>query len=411
MEKAETPKKFWNRDFILYVISFDMAEIATAFLRFAIPVYILTQTGNATLLGTVMTLSWFPFVLFTSVGGVLADRMNKRRIITIFNFLIALLIGIYTIFSGIFDHFSLTVSLLFLMTSLQSLQSPAFETIVYQLIPMEQLMKANQVTWVLMIASGVLAPMLAGLMLAHLGLTSLMIASSLLFLLAAGLNSQLKISFKKTKQEQGIFRTSWADFKSSLRYIGREDEVLKRSTIGLFLYALLLFPILTLLPAVLIHQRLLMGEASVGFAQGFIMIGGVLGVLLISKIGKQVTIQKSATLLTVSSILMLLTLVLFGLTEHRGLAYGILLVGSLLVNTTLVIYSLNYFTYLGHRTDEQMVGKIMAFAITVMMLGGTLSQFALGRFFEIFSENLALAGVILPFVVLLFSFTIRIKTK
>jgi len=297
------------------------------------------------------------------------------------------------------------------MTSLQSLQSPAFETIVYQLIPMEQLMKANQVTWVLMIASGVLAPMLAGLMLAHLGLTSLMIASSLLFLLAAGLNSQLKISFKKTKQEQGIFRTSWADFKSSLRYIGREDEVLKRSTIGLFLYALLLFPILTLLPAVLIHQRLLMGEASVGFAQGFIMIGGVLGVLLISKIGKQVTIQKSATLLTVSSILMLLTLVLFGLTEHRGLAYGILLVGSLLVNTTLVIYSLNYFTYLGHRTDEQMVGKIMAFAITVMMLGGTLSQFALGRFFEIFSENLALAGVILPFVVLLFSFTIRIKTK
>ena len=56
-----------------------------------------------------------------------------------------------------------------------------------------------------------------------------------------------------------------------------------------------------------------------------------------------------------------------------------------------------------------MVGKVMAFAMTIMMLGGTISQFVVGRLFNVFSNNLALAGLIFPILVLIFAFTTVIK--
>jgi len=97
--------------------------------------------------------------------------------------------------------------------------------------------------------------------------------------------------------------------------------------------------------------------------------------------------------------------------SNDSFAFAIITVGLLLVNTVLVMFSLNYFTYLGQSTPEELVGKIMAFAMTIMMLGGTIAQFIVGRLFNLFGDNLAMAALILPIVVLVLAFATVIKEE
>ena len=409
MENSIT--EFWNKNFILYIIAFELAEMGSALLRFAIPIYILMATNNPALLGTVMTLSWLPFVLFTPIGGVLADRFSKRHIIILCNFLIAIAIGLYIIFTGSSDTLLISIGMLILVTVLQSLQSPSFETAVYFIVPMNQLMKANSVTWILMIGSGVLAPIIAGFMLSHLGLSVIIYTSMFLFLTATLLNFFLKLPFVKPEKTTGLLRSVADDLVTSFKYIWHEQEVLKCATIALFLYSLILFPVLSIIPPVLINSVLGMSETRLGFAQGLISVGGVLGVVLLGRLGPRVNITKLTHLLVISAITLLLTTVAFMAASNDSFAFAIITVGLLLVNTVLVMFSLNYFTYLGQSTPEELVGKIMAFAMTIMMLGGTIAQFIVGRLFNLFGDNLAMAALILPIVVLVLAFATVIKEE
>ena len=409
MENSIT--KLWNKNFILYIIAFEFAQIGTSLLMFAIPIYILMATNNPALLGTVMTLSWLPYVLFTPIGGALADRFNKRHIIILFNFLIVVIIGLYIAFTGNVDALLISIMMLIFITVLQSLQSPSFETTVYYIVPMDKLMKANSVTWILAIASGVFAPIVSGFMLSHLGLAVIVYASMFLFLVATLLNGFLKIPFVKPEKTTGLFQSVISSLKDSFKFIWHEQEVLKRATIGLFLYSLILFPVLSMIPTVLINTVLGMSETRLGFANGFIAVGGILGVVILGRLGAKINITKLTHLLVVSSIMLLLTIIAFMMISNDSMAFAIIIFGSLLINTLLVMYSLNYFTYLGQNTPEEIVGKIMAFAMTVMMLGGTLAQFIVGQLFNLFSSNLAMAALILPIVVLIFSFTTIIKEE
>jgi len=407
MENSVT--KLWNKNFIIYISAFELAQIGNSLLIFAIPVYILIATNNPALLGTVMTLSWLPYVLFTPIGGAFADRFNKRHIIVLFNFLIAVAIGLYIVFTGNIDTLFISIVMLILITVLQALQSPSFETTVYYIVPMDELLKANSVTWVLMLASGVLVPIITGFMLLHLGLSVIIYMSMFLFLAATLLNCFLKIPFAKPEKTTGLLKDVIGGLKDSFTFIWHKQEVLKRATIALFLHSLILFPVLSIIPSVLINSVLGMGETRLGFANGLIAMGGILGVIILKKLGSKVNITKLTHLLVISSIMLLLTVGAFMMTSNDLLAFGIIIFGLLLINTVLVMLSLNYFTYLGQSTPEEMVGKIMAFAMTAMMLGGTIAQFAIGRLFNLFGDNLAMAALILPVIVLIFSFTTVIK--
>ena len=72
--------KLFRRDFTLVVIGQIISLFGNAILRFALPLYLLRETGSSTLFGVVTACSFAPMVILSMVGGVLADRVNKRNI-------------------------------------------------------------------------------------------------------------------------------------------------------------------------------------------------------------------------------------------------------------------------------------------------------------------------------------------
>lgn len=85
-------QKLFSRDFTLVVIGQIISLFGNAALRFALPLYLLNWTGSSALYGTVMACAFIPAILLSPVGGMIADRVNKRNVMVILDFFTAALI-------------------------------------------------------------------------------------------------------------------------------------------------------------------------------------------------------------------------------------------------------------------------------------------------------------------------------
>lgn len=84
--------KLWNKDFTLVVIGQIISLFGNAVLRFALPLYILEQGGSPALFGQVSALAFFPLIMLSPVGGIIADRVNKQRIMVVLDFITSVLV-------------------------------------------------------------------------------------------------------------------------------------------------------------------------------------------------------------------------------------------------------------------------------------------------------------------------------
>ena len=66
-------QKLMNRDFSLVVIGQIISLFGNSILRFALPLYLLDQTGSSALFGSVLAISMIPMLLFSPIAGLVAD--------------------------------------------------------------------------------------------------------------------------------------------------------------------------------------------------------------------------------------------------------------------------------------------------------------------------------------------------
>ena len=73
-------EKLFHRDFTLVVIGQIISLLGNAVLRFVLPLYLLDVTGSRSLFGLCSAAAFVPMVVLTPLGGVVADRLHKQRI-------------------------------------------------------------------------------------------------------------------------------------------------------------------------------------------------------------------------------------------------------------------------------------------------------------------------------------------
>ncbi len=83
-----------------------------------------------------------PFILFSSVGGVFADRWSKTKIIQITRLIQVVFMAVALLFM-LFHEGNLIYFILFIITSLSALFGPSKYGIISELVPRDKLLKAN----------------------------------------------------------------------------------------------------------------------------------------------------------------------------------------------------------------------------------------------------------------------------
>ena len=92
-----TQGPLFRRDFTLVVVGQIVSLFGSAILRFALPLYLLRQTGSPALFGAVGAAAFIPAVLCAPIGGVAADRVNKRNVMVLLDFSTAGAILVFTL--------------------------------------------------------------------------------------------------------------------------------------------------------------------------------------------------------------------------------------------------------------------------------------------------------------------------
>ncbi len=162
MEHPQAP--LFRRDFTLVVIGQIISLFGSAILRFALPLYLLRQSGSPALFGAVGAAAFVPAVLCAPLGGVVADRVNKRNIMVILDFSTAGLVLAFTLLLDRAPLVPLMAACLMLLYGIAGAYQPSVQASIPLLAQAEQLTSANAVINMVGTLSGLLGPVIGGVL-------------------------------------------------------------------------------------------------------------------------------------------------------------------------------------------------------------------------------------------------------
>ena len=139
-------EKLFHRDFTLVVIGQIISLLGNAVLRFVLPLYLLDVTGSRSLFGLCSAAAFVPMVVLTPLGGVVADRLHKQRIMVVLDFFTCALVALTALALGHLPLVPVLVAAMMLLYGISGAYQPAGQALYGVLL--EQL--AGGEGWVLL---------------------------------------------------------------------------------------------------------------------------------------------------------------------------------------------------------------------------------------------------------------------
>ena len=295
-----------------------MQKVAQAWL-----IVTLTGSSSAFYLGLDSFAGEVPILLFTLIGGVVADRRDRRHMMLtsqVLQMVVAILLAalIYTELIEIW----MVVTLSFISGCGQAFGGPAYQSLIPTLVGKDHLPNAVALNSIQFNLARVIGPIVAGVALASFGMVACFGLNSISFLFVIAAILALR------DIHVPVSTVSMVDqLKDGLRYV-RNSHNLKTVTALGFIGAFLGLPLLTFLPVITkdVFQQ------DVGFysrLMTFSGAGAVTGALVVAYIGKHRHIGR---LLLTFLALFGTAMAAFSLSRTPALSAAILFVaGALLV--------------------------------------------------------------------------------
>ena len=160
---------FRHRPFAIFWSGAFVSNIGTWMETVAIGIYVTDTTGRSTWTGIVAAAGFLPTAILGPVGGALADRFERKRILLTTTSLQTALAGLLTALAVAGDPAPVTVTLIVFASGVaSSIGFPAFQALLPDLVPPEDLPGAIGLSAAQWNLGRVIGPLLAGVVI-HLG--------------------------------------------------------------------------------------------------------------------------------------------------------------------------------------------------------------------------------------------------
>jgi len=173
--------------FIIIWIGQLVSVLASSMSHFALTIWMYQQTESVFALGLMQVFFITPFLLVSPFAGVMVDRYN-RKLMMMLSDLAAVIAtgGIFILYSlGMLEFWHLYIAAV-LNGIGNTFQWPAYSAAISTMIPKEQLGRANGLMSLMEAGPGVLAPLLAGMLLPIIELTGILLIDVITFFFAVG---------------------------------------------------------------------------------------------------------------------------------------------------------------------------------------------------------------------------------
>ena len=395
-------QKLFSKDFTLVVIGQIISLFGNATLQFALPLYLLNLTGSSALYGTVMACAFLPTILLSPVGGIIADRVNKRNVMVILDFFTAAVILAFSVLMhGVNLVVLLTVTLMILY-GIAGAYQPSVQASIPALVKQDNIMAANSIVNTISSFASLMGPVLGGILYSAYGIQPVLIVCMICFVLSAVMEIFIQIPFQKQDAAGSIWQIVKNDFTESFRFIRKEKPVIGKAVliacgINLFLSSMIVVALPSVVTEV-IDLEAALANRLYGFAQGIMAAGGLAGGICAGIFAKRLSIQKAGNLLLMSAVCLLPASASLLFISSGIVNYIVLTVCCFVIMACATVFTVQMLSFFQMATPARLIGKVMALILTVSMCAQPLGNALYGVLFEI-SEGAEWAVILFACVV------------
>ena len=387
-------ERLFHRDFSLMVIGQVISLFGNAVLRFALSLAVLDATGSAAIFGGILAVSMVPTALLSPIGGVLADRLPRQRIMVILDFITAALILLFALFFSNGGNLVAITVLMILLSLIQAIYQPAVQASIPSLAPESQWMAANGIVVQVQALAGLLGPVLGGVLYGFWGLSLILPVCCVCFFLSAMMELFLRIPFSPPPRSSSLLAEGARDLREAVRFLVREKMSLLRLLLIVALLNLFLAALFIIGLPYLVKVHLGLSAELYGFAEAALGIGSILGGLLSGPTAKRFGFRRSHLFLFGTVIFLLPAVLVLAAGAPPLVSYGVLLGSVVFGMGCAALFNIAAQTFLQKQTPSHLLGKMGAFVSTLCMCAMPIGQSMYGLLFEWFSG--------IPWVVMLF---------
>jgi predicted MFS family arabinose efflux permease len=354
-----------------------------------------TMTGSALLLGVDGFLATGPMLLFSLFGGVIADRIERRKIMLLsqvaqmtFAFVLTGLLYFHAV--KVWHIFILS----FLTGSAQSFSGPAYASLLPLLVKRDDMSNAVAMNSMQFNLARVIGPAIGGVVFGLWGAAACFGLNGLSFVAVIIALSIIKMP---PLHANATSTSMMAQMKEGFAFVASRRSLLMLTFLS-FAGTFLGMPLFTMMPVVaksIFH----LGPQGLSYLMADYGIGSVVGALFVA--GSSYAAKKGRLAL-VLQLVFACTLVAFGMSRHLAASLVIaFLAGSAIVGVISLYSSLVQLS-----TSDAMRGRVMSIFMLAfrggMPLGSLLAGFVAQRWSittALVVNGIALAAVALVFIV------------
>ena len=400
-------EKLFNRNFTLLLLGQVCSLIGNYTLKFALSMYVLERTGSAAIFAGLLAVATVPQVLLAPIGGLLADRLNRRNMMVALDALSGTAVFLTFLGSGGFHETGgfhvmsqegpslLLISILQVVLGiLGAFESPTVQACVPQMQTGENLLKGNAAVSQIQAVAGLVTPFLGSLFYTAFGIRPVLAVCAACFFVTALLECFIRLSHQKRPGGQKIRQILRQDLGESMDFLLKKRPEVFRL---LLLAALASFFVVgTAVVGLPFLVRNVLGLSANHYGAAESLMGGasVAGALAVGMLAGRLREKGLQSLLIAVGAVLIPAGAAFLLPLSTGVRYLILLACFCIAQAVCSMFSILALSMIQESTPEHLTGKIMACVIALSTCAQPVGQVVYGFLFDLFSGSVWL--VLLP---------------
>ena len=385
--KAMKKEKLFTRNFTLLILGQVSSLTGNYTLKFALSMYVLEQTGSASIFAGMLSAALLPTVLLSPFGGILADRANRKHIMVALDALSGLSVLAAGLLLPLGRELWVIGALLVLLSVLAAFESPTVQACVPQMVSPQNLVQGNAVVSQVSAVTSLVTPFLGSLFYTAFGIGPVFAAAVVCFWLTALLECMIHLEYQKPPRTAGIGAIVREDLAVSAHFLRWEQpDILKllllAALAGMFVSgtAVVGFPYL-------VRTVLGLSATYYGAAESAMGAAAILGSLCAGLLGKKLRVRDLSAIFLSFGLSLFPIGLSFLLPVGRMARYGVLLFFFCVCQLGVCIFSTYAITLIQQRTPKQLMGKVMSCVFTLSMCAQPVGQLVYGALFDCFSDS------------------------
>ena len=367
--------------FFIFWLSLTAALLGIVSANFALGLWVYNNTGSLSQFTLIGISALLPAILLMPKAGTIVDRIKPRKAIMTSSIVMALCWGLFS-FIFYFDAFNIFLILfpLIVIGVFSSLQTPAYSSVVAQLVSKTNLDKANGFFGLGVSIATIAGPIIGGVLLKYYSIWIIFLLPVAALILQSLVLSLVKLPSEKEESSEQNLKVN---IKEVFLFVKTNSDLKFIFFLGLVLNSIAELAGLIVIPLGLTY----MDEMSVGLFVTLGALGGLIGQAILSAFGGFDDKIRAILIINIIQGLVLITVSQFepGLLVLSVALFIFMLFESFSDNADI--------TFWQERAPESMRASVLSFKAMASLMASLIAYIVAAPFVDIVFAPIAEGGV------------------